>query len=51
MVIRRLITNLYFAGTEGKKLMYISNLLQNSRIVAEWDMQLMGPVLEDQLVQ
>ena len=47
-VIRQLlIRNLYFAGTEGKSLLYIDNRLEHRKTYAEWDKQLMGPIMDE----
>ena len=43
-----MIKNLYFSGTDGEILLYLSNRLSNRKTFLDWNGQLMGPILDEQ---
>ena len=42
-----LVRNLFFAGTDGHRLLYLDQRLKNRQTYCEYDHQLMGPILDD----
>ena len=42
-----LVRNLFFAGTDDQRLLYLDQRLKNRKTYCEYDHQLMGPILDD----
>ena len=44
VLIRNLVRNMFFAGTDDQRLLYIDNRLSNRRTYCDFDHKLMGPI-------